>query len=219
MITFTRTCTDEGATAALAAGLADVLAPGDVITLEGDLGAGKTTFTRELATALGVPAGSVSSPTFVIVNIYPVPTRRDGLARLVHIDAYRVTSDEYLEPLGWDQLFDANTKQAARDAIAIVEWPGNVAHAMPAENARVHIRIRATGQHAREFSLSFPDDFRSRKFAEWLIDRPPIRCPKTTRWTKPTAPTYPFFDKRAQDSDLFGWLTDSYNIATPPKEE
>jgi tRNA threonylcarbamoyladenosine biosynthesis protein TsaE len=218
MIVFSRTTTDESHTAALASGLADILAPTDVILLEGEMGAGKTTFTRALAESLGITQG-VSSPTFVIVNVYPVPARKDALARLVHIDAYRVTSDEDLEPLGWDQLFDPHTRLAAPDAAALIEWPGNIAHALPARDACIHIQIRPVGQTSRQFTFTLPPAFRSRPRAEWLIERPPIRCPKTKRWTSPTALTYPFFDKRAQDADLYGWLTDSYAVPPPPASD
>lgn len=215
MIVFSRTTTDEAHTAALASGLADILAPADIILLEGEMGAGKTTFTRALAESLGISQG-VSSPTFVIVNVYPVPARKDALTRLIHIDAYRVTSDEDLEPLGWDQLFDPQTRLAARDAVALIEWPGNIAHALPAPDHCIRVQIRPVGPSAREFTCTLPPAFRSRSRAEWLIERPPIRCPKTKRWTSPTAPTYPFVDKRAQDADLFGWLTDSYAVPPPP---
>jgi tRNA threonylcarbamoyladenosine biosynthesis protein TsaE len=212
MIACTRISSDEDVTAALAAGLADVVAPGDVICLEGDMGAGKTTFTRAFAASLGVREG-VSSPTFVVVNVYPLPQRADGLARLIHIDAYRVTSDEDLEPLGWDQLFDPHTKQATSDAAAIIEWPGNIPHALPANERRIRVQIRAVGATSREFTFSLPDAIRSRPRAEWFIERPPARCPKSKRWTSPTAQTYPFYDKKSQNADLFGWLTETY--ATP----
>ncbi|HLP85166.1 MAG TPA: tRNA (adenosine(37)-N6)-threonylcarbamoyltransferase complex ATPase subunit type 1 TsaE [Phycisphaerales bacterium] len=219
MISFTRVSTDEEMTAALAGGLADVLSAGDVVLLEGDLGAGKTTFTRALAEALGVKPGHVSSPTFIIVNVYPVTTMVRGIARLVHVDAYRVTSDEDLEPLGWDQLFDPQTKQAAGDAVALVEWPGNISRALPDVRACVQVRIAATGMQSRSFSVTLPDAVAARPLAGLLAERPPARCPKSKRWTKPTAATYPFVDKRAQDSDLFGWLTDSYTVPAPRKED
>ncbi len=218
MIVFSRTTTDESHTAALASALADTLAPTDVILLEGEMGAGKTTFTRALADALGITQG-VSSPTFVIVNVYPVPPRKDSLARLVHIDAYRVTSDEDLEPLGWDQLFDPHTRLAAPDAIALIEWPSNIAHALPSPDHCIRVQIRPVGPSSREFTFTLPATFRSRQHAEWFIERPPIRCPKTKRWTSPTAATYPFFDKRAQNADLFGWLTDSYAVPPPPESD
>lgn len=214
MIVFSRTTSDESHTAALASALADTIVPTDVILLEGEMGAGKTTFTRAFAQALGITQG-VSSPTFVIVNVYPVPPRKDALARLVHIDAYRVTSDEDLEPLGWDQLFHSHTKLAAPDAIALIEWPGNIAHALPSPDNCLRVQIRPVGATAREFTFTLPPAFRTRPRADWFIERPPIRCPKTKRWTSPTALTYPFFDKRAQDADLYGWLTDTYAVPPP----
>jgi tRNA threonylcarbamoyladenosine biosynthesis protein TsaE len=223
MIVVTRESSSCEFTAALASGLADIMQPGDVIALEGDLGAGKTTFTRELANALGVHAGTVSSPTFVIVNVYPVPTRAGSstpaIARLIHIDAYRVSSDEDLEPLGWDQLFNTATKQAASDAVAIVEWPQRIAHALPDSSRLVRIRIEAVGESQRQFTFELPDAFQSRPLAAWFTSRPPVRCPKSQAWTSPTAATYPFANERARSSDLFGWLTDSYTVSKPAEHD
>jgi tRNA threonylcarbamoyladenosine biosynthesis protein TsaE len=82
VIEIVRQCDSEDLTASLAAGLAAVLRHGDRLALRGDLGAGKTTFVRHLAAALGVPSGMVSSPTFVMANQYPA---RGGL-ELVHAD-------------------------------------------------------------------------------------------------------------------------------------
>lgn len=119
MIVVTRESSGPDFTAALAAGFADVLHAGDVVALEGDLGAGKTTFTRELAARLGVPAGVVSSPTFVVVNVYPIAPRaaQPTLKRLIHIDAYRVTSDEdtaALSHLAWLTRFSGAARPDLR---------------------------------------------------------------------------------------------------------
>ncbi len=95
-------------TEALAARLAERLAPGDVVTISGDLGAGKTTFVRGAARALGV-TGPVSSPTFTIGHRYEAPTP------VAHLDLYRIAG---LDPEEWGDLepyFDGT--------VAFVEWP------------------------------------------------------------------------------------------------
>ena len=95
-------------TEALAARLAERLSPGDVVTISGELGAGKTTFVRGAARALGV-TGPVSSPTFTIGHRYDAPTP------VAHLDLYRIAG---LDPEEWGDLepyFDGT--------VAFVEWP------------------------------------------------------------------------------------------------
>ena len=103
----------ELATFAIAEQLAAGLVAGDVVTLEGPLGAGKTVFVRGLARALGVdPSIPVTSPSYALANVYDRP---DG-SRFVHVDLYRIADDEELEALGFrDWLADG--------AIVAIEWP------------------------------------------------------------------------------------------------
>ena len=103
---------------ALAKELAKELKPGDVVCLEGDLGAGKTTFTQGLATALGVP-GRVTSPTFCIVQEHQSP---DVL--FVHMDLYRLHGEEDVEAIGWEDYL-------SRGAIVAVEWPERAGSLIP----------------------------------------------------------------------------------------
>ena len=103
---------------ALAKELAKELKPGDVVCLEGDLGAGKTTFTQGLAAALGVP-GRVTSPTFCIVQEHQSP---DVL--FVHMDLYRLHGEEDVEAIGWEDYL-------ARGAILAIEWPERAGSLIP----------------------------------------------------------------------------------------
>ena len=114
-----------------AAKLATLLTPPDVITLEGDLGAGKTTFTKALAKGLGVMR-TVNSPTFTIVKQY------EGNYPLNHLDVYRLAGSE--EDLGWDELFYG-------DAISVIEWAHLIEEDLPAE--RLEIRIEHAGEDTR----------------------------------------------------------------------
>ena len=101
----------------LARCLAPELKPGDVICLEGDLGAGKTTFTQGLAAALGVP-GRVNSPTFCIVQ------EHRGPSLLVHMDLYRLHTEDDVIAIGWEDYL-------AEGAILIVEWPERAGALIP----------------------------------------------------------------------------------------
>lgn len=104
-----------------------------LVTLCGELGAGKTAFTKAIAKALGVEE-TVNSPTFVLEKIYQLPPPAT-FSRLVHIDAYRLESGADLAPLGFDELM-----QDAGNLI-ILEWPEKVAEALPAPTKSISIVI------------------------------------------------------------------------------
>ena len=95
-----------------------------VIGLKGDLGAGKTAFTKMVAKELGVE-GDVTSPTFVIEKIYKI--EHPHFSHLIHIDAYRLNSGKELVDLGWEREV-ANEKN-----LILIEWPELVAPVMPTE--------------------------------------------------------------------------------------
>ncbi|AOM84119.1 tRNA (adenosine(37)-N6)-threonylcarbamoyltransferase complex ATPase subunit type 1 TsaE [Salisediminibacterium beveridgei] len=120
----------------LAKDLAEKLQPGDVITLEGDLGAGKTTFTKALAEAFGVP-GNVNSPTFTIMKEYM------GRLAFYHMDAYRIEAED--EDLGLDEYFDSG-------GVVVIEWPSMIASQLP--DARLDILITYTGPDTRTMTIT-----------------------------------------------------------------
>src|SRR5215472_8531915 len=116
---FTVTLPDEEATRRLAIDLASALEPGDLITLSGDLGAGKTTFARALIRHLaGNEQIEVPSPTFTLVQSYDLPR-----FTLVHADLYRVGSAAELGELGLGDAPDG--------AVILMEWPDRAAEALP----------------------------------------------------------------------------------------
>jgi tRNA threonylcarbamoyladenosine biosynthesis protein TsaE len=102
---------DEPATEAFGRSLATLVRPGDVITLRGDLGAGKTSLARGLLAALGL-AGEAPSPTFAIVQPYQPPEVR---MPVLHVDLYRIADAAEIEELGLDE--------ARVDSVLVVEWP------------------------------------------------------------------------------------------------
>jgi tRNA threonylcarbamoyladenosine biosynthesis protein TsaE len=113
-------------TRALGAKLGQLLQPGDLVTLSGALGAGKTTFVQGLARALDIES-SVVSPTFVLI------IEHDGKVPLLHLDAYR------LESLCYDAIRDAGVVDLLEreDAVKIVEWPERIADWLPVPRAAV----------------------------------------------------------------------------------
>lgn len=209
MPTVVRDVADLDLTEALASGFADLLQPGDIVTLEGDLGAGKTTFVRAVAQRLGIPVDAVSSPTFVIVNVYSIPAGIHALSSgsLVHADAYRIADESELLNAGWDRLFGPDGRTIGR-AAALVEWPSRIADALSVATA--HVRITATGETSRRFEFDLPATWSDREHFARFAEREPTLCRKTRRPVSPTNPDYPFIDARARDADLFGWLTESY---------
>lgn len=209
-VTLTRELSSPVLTEAFALGVGDLLIPGDVLLLKGDLGAGKTTFTRGVAKALGIPASQVSSPTFVVMNIY---TRAEGKPSsspnpLIHVDAYRIRSVEELENIGWDRVFEMPTGQVKGRGVALIEWPERLEGALPSVAATLH--LVSSGESSRDATLTVPRAWANRPAWPLLVERAPRACPVTKRAVSPTNSAYPFFDDRSRDADLFGWLTESY---------
>lgn len=122
---------DETATAALANDIAAMIGAGDLVTLSGDLGAGKTTFARALIRKIvGDPELETPSPTFTLMQIY-----EGGPFSIVHADLYRIKSPDELADLGWDE--------AADDALVLVEWPDRAGDALTADRLDVCFNIDA----------------------------------------------------------------------------
>ncbi len=128
-------------TEALGARLAAHLCPGTVLAYRGDLGAGKTAFTRGLARGLGYRE-PVTSPTYTIVNEY-----LGGRLPLFHFDMYRLSSSDDLWDIGWEDYLD-------RGGICAVEWSENVADAL--ENA-VTVCIEKLGENSRRITIEGGD--------------------------------------------------------------
>ena len=104
-----------------------------LVTLSGDLGAGKTTFAQGIARALGVPE-TVSSPTFVIEKVYALSDQQWD--RFIHIDAYRLNSSHELMVLGWNELI-ADSKN-----IIVLEWPERVSGLIPKHAVQIRFDIK-----------------------------------------------------------------------------
>ncbi len=124
-------------TEAVGQALAQKLQPGTVIAYEGDLGAGKTAFTRGLAKGLGAKE-RVTSPTYIIVNEYFF-----GKMPLFHFDMYRLGSSDELWDIGWEDYLE-------RGGICAVEWSENVRDAV---QDALKVRIEKTGDSSRKITI------------------------------------------------------------------
>ncbi|MBO8164065.1 MAG: tRNA (adenosine(37)-N6)-threonylcarbamoyltransferase complex ATPase subunit type 1 TsaE [Brevibacillus sp.] len=134
--TYIWTLQDVTETQRLAERLAARLAPGDFLALEGDLGAGKTTWTQGLARGLGIDA-VVNSPTFTIVKEY-----HDGRLPLYHIDVYRVADE--IDTLELDEYFFG-------DGVCVVEWASLIEPLLPDE--RLTVILSHSGEQTRKCEL------------------------------------------------------------------
>jgi tRNA threonylcarbamoyladenosine biosynthesis protein TsaE len=126
-------------TVRMGARLGELLAAGDVVTVSGDLGAGKTTFISGLARGWG-SADQVTSPTFVLVNEYHRP---DGQC-LWHLDCYRLQSSDEARAFGFDDLL-------AAEGVMVIEWPERIAGLLPDE--RLHLALRWEDETRRGLRL------------------------------------------------------------------
>ncbi|WP_298824815.1 tRNA (adenosine(37)-N6)-threonylcarbamoyltransferase complex ATPase subunit type 1 TsaE [uncultured Planococcus sp.] len=134
-MTYTIILNSPEETEAFAATLADLLEPGDLLTLEGDLGAGKTTFTKGLARGLEIQR-MVNSPTFTILKQY------SGRLELNHFDVYRLENSD--EDIGFDEFFSS-------EAVSVVEWARFIEEYLPKE--RLEITINRQSEQGRKLTL------------------------------------------------------------------
>jgi len=126
---------------ALAAHLAPLLKTGDVVTLSGGLGAGKTSFARALVRALSGKQDEVPSPTFTLVQTYELPK-----ILLWHFDLYRLEEKEAdILELGWDD--------ARRFGVCLVEWPDRLGGLLPKDRLEIQIEFDKTSDLARKVTL------------------------------------------------------------------
>lgn len=115
-----------------------------VVGLSGELGAGKTTFVKEVARSFGITE-AVTSPTFLIEKIYQLPEKAP-YTRLVHIDAYRLESGDDLRGLGFEELIsDPNN-------LILIEWPEHVSDVLPSHTRTLAFTV--TGEERREITVA-----------------------------------------------------------------
>ena len=129
-------------TAAVGRALASFLRDGDVVLLHGDLGAGKTTLAKGIASALGI-SEVVSSPSFALVNEYD--THSAAVSRLFHLDLYRLRDENDLASIGFDDLV------ASAGGAVLIEWPERAAAALPERYLLIEIENRGSDMRHLRF--------------------------------------------------------------------
>lgn len=135
----------ENELGSVAAEIAGLLKKGDVITLKGDLGAGKTAFTRALVNVLSPTPQEVPSPTFTLVQTYDLKD-----FTLWHFDLYRIEKQEDILELGWDEV--------RRGGVAVVEWPERLGQGtrgfLPKDRLEINISFVKDSENARLLTLT-----------------------------------------------------------------
>lgn len=123
--------------------LGRLLRPGDVVGLYGDLGAGKTTMVKGVASALGIDEREIVSASFTIIAEY------DTIPRFLHIDLYRIEKKAELTELGlWDQT--------GGDSISVIEWAEKAEEGLPED--MIKVRLKSIGENMREITIEGGDE-------------------------------------------------------------
>lgn len=147
--TYSRTLHGPEETHEVGRAIGEACAGGERITLQGELGAGKTSLARGIAEGVGIDPTAVSSPTFTIIHEHE--GERDGL-RFIHADAFRIGDTDELDALGWQELL------ADRNAVIALEWPERAANAIESPHLLVameHAEPDASGNETRHITCSF----------------------------------------------------------------
>ncbi len=133
--------------------IGELLEPGDILSLRGELGAGKTLLVRGIARGLGVPESvRVTSPTFTIINEYA------GRLLLFHLDLYRISGPDELETLPWEETLFGR-------GIAAIEWPERLGRLLP--SSRIDVKIYITGEECRSISILGRGKRYAERVAQW----------------------------------------------------
>lgn len=142
---FVSRTTRPEATFEIAASFASLLTEGDVVFLQGEMGAGKTHFVRGICAGLGMAnLYEVDSPTYTLVNHYEVGPGVD------HLDLYRLSEPEELEEIGLDGIFDAKT-------LKLIEWPERLRH-YPLNTVNYLVQLTRVSDQARDISIQVPTE-------------------------------------------------------------
>jgi len=186
----------------LAARFARHLVPGDIVALEGALGAGKTSFVRGMAAGLGVDPARVSSPTYVMAQEYEAGSRGPTL---VHVDLYRMSDEAELETIGWEELL------ASEELILAVEWPSRVASDLPRLRT-IDVDLEHEGETDRLIRFAVPQAKADRFKPLKPRTRP---CPTCGRDVAIDRPDFPFCSERCRLADLGEWFEEKYRLSRP----
>ena len=199
-------------TLAIGGAIARCACAGDVIALDGMLGAGKTQLVRGMAEALGVADGQVSSPTFVMMHEYDTPGDQPVI---VHVDAYRITGAADAMSIGLDGA--PGSEGFADNAIVVIEW----AQRLPTETLGedvLHVKIDHVDERTRRLILTPAGSWLARAEELFLaIERATTltQCPTCRAPVSASADTFPFCSARCSTIDLGKWVDGRYRISRP----
>ena len=127
-------------TLAVAKQLARRLRGGEVLALSGELGAGKTTFVQGLAQGLGI-RHTVTSPTFLLMRVYPIRKKGAAIKQLVHIDCYRIKSPQAIKAIGALEYFGKSA------TVVAIEWPEKIKGLLPRQAVKILLRLGKQDTH------------------------------------------------------------------------
>ena len=134
--------------------IGELLQPGDIVALWGELAAGKTLLARGIARGLGIgPEVRITSPTFTIINEY------SGRVRLYHLDLYRISGPDDLDTLPWQESLFGN-------GVALIEWPERLGRLLPAQ--RWDIKFSISGEESREMLICGRGRKNQARMAKWV---------------------------------------------------
>ncbi len=133
----------EDDTRAMGRDLAQLLRPGDVVALQGPLGAGKTRFVQAVAAACGCDQAFVVSPTFTLIHEY------EGRLPVYHVDAYRLQSPEEFLDMGGGELLEG-------DGVCLIEWADRIAGVLPRDHLRIEIQVLGPERRRFQFQATGP---------------------------------------------------------------
>lgn len=131
----------------VAKNLASTLKGGDVLLLKGDLGAGKTTFTKGLLSFFGIDQNAVVSPTFTLMQQYDLSRLTFDVRRLVHIDTYRLEHEDDLIEIGVEDYLDDD------ETVTIIEWPEKIKKLLEGKDV-VRVDIEHISEMEREITIT-----------------------------------------------------------------
>ena len=196
-------------TGVIARDFAAVLRAGDLVRLVGEMGAGKTTFVRLVAEAMGVDVSMVSSPTLVLMNNYPCTINGEE-GSIAHLDCYRFGDEDELDALGWDRV-------CSDGSIRLIEWPERIDGVLGDEEACT-VTISHVDEGSRGFVIAVPGSWMERSSIGALRAREAVKCPATGEVVHPECGSWPFVSERARMSDLHGWMSGKFSISRSIEE-
>lgn len=135
----------EEQTKAIGKQLASMMNGGEIILLHGDLGAGKTTFTKGFAEELGV-TDEITSPTFSIMNVYPISDSKINAKELIHIDTYRLEDEKELIEIGAEDYI------GNKNVISLIEWPEKISTFLEHKKV-INVHIEHVSENEREITI------------------------------------------------------------------